>query len=767
MALTEILKLPATARTDQWWRPKASSLLNVLYLVMYLSVMPFAGSMFLFVPAILTITGTGSFGHFINDWFDIEADARAGKNNRFARFSFRQKGLLVCVALLLGLLPWMVLPFDRVSIILLGVEFLLLLGYALPPVRIKERIYLAILTDATYAYALPAVLAAHTFFLAAGTAGDRVFIATLFLWQLFLGMRHFLNHLAMDRVNDQASRTRTLATVRGNRYLHRLISRLILPLELLSFGGFLMNLSRYGLWLVLSWIFFFVMFNSLLLSLAAARRNSPFPYRFSDTPLDGFYQNTMPLIPLLFLIYRDPRYLLILGAHFALFNEIRFGPVYLPLAATMRSIASRFFGGLAGYPARKLIRASNGMRNRSGHLNLEPNEPACELSAAQGGKLRSRRNVAIVNLNKSKYTETFITEIIPRLNYNVYYLYGGELPIYDDEGRHYLSGRGTLHALALFFESLFRVNQGYFIEHSLASYLQAKNILALLAEFGPTGARILPVTRDLGIPLIVYFHGYDVFHQPTWNVHFPSYQKLFREADRIIVVSSFMRERLHQSGAPLEKLIHLPAFVNLDLFPYRDRSAFPPRFISVGRFAETKSPHLTILAFKRVVDAIPGATLVMAGKGGGGELFEACLILSKALGLDDKITFKGVLSHQEVAEEMSQARVFVQHSVTTPENQDMEGKPVAIMEAMAGGLAVIATRHSGIAELITNEVDGLLVDEFDIEAMVAAMIRAVKYDSLAGALGKAASERIRNDPLIRDHIRILEGIIDECITSWP
>jgi glycosyltransferase involved in cell wall biosynthesis len=226
-----------------------------------------------------------------------------------------------------------------------------------------------------------------------------------------------------------------------------------------------------------------------------------------------------------------------------------------------------------------------------------------------------------------------------------------------------------------------------------------------------------------------------------------------------------MAEKLGRSGALEEKLVHLPAFVNLNLFPYRDRSAFPPRFIAVGRFAETKSPHLTILAFKKVVEAVPGATLVMIGKGGGGELFEACLILTRALGLEDRITFKGVMTHADVAEEMAQARVFVQHSVTAPETGDREGKPVAIMEAMSSGLPVIATRHSGIDELITNEVDGLLVEEYDLEAMAQAMIQLATNDSLVSTLGKNASNRIRTDPVIRDHVSILEGIINDCIGS--
>ena len=155
----------------------------------------------------------------------------------------------------------------------------------------------------------------------------------------------------------------------------------------------------------------------------------------------------------------------------------------------------------------------------------------------------------------------------------------------------------------------------------------------------------------------------------------------------------------------------------------------------------------------------------MVGKGGGGELFEACVILVRALGLSDRVECKGVLSHEEVALEMRQARVFVQHSVTTPENGDMEGKPVAVMEAMASGLPVVTTRHSGLTELIEDDVTGVLVDEFDVAAMADAMIRLAQDDDLVRRIGRAASTAIHEDPLISRHVEILEGIIDDCIAA--
>src|SRR5262245_59248631 len=169
--------------THQWWKPKAGSLLHILYLVMFIGALPFARSLVLLVAALVTIAGIGIFGHLINDWCDIEVDRIAGKKNQLARFTFWQKVLAVVGALVLALLPWAILPFDRASLILLVTEFLLLIVYAAPPLRIKERIYLAVVTDAVYAYALPAVLAAHTFSLPAGKLDHLPFPLPLRPWQ--------------------------------------------------------------------------------------------------------------------------------------------------------------------------------------------------------------------------------------------------------------------------------------------------------------------------------------------------------------------------------------------------------------------------------------------------------------------------------------------------------------------------------------------------------------------------------------------------------
>jgi glycosyltransferase involved in cell wall biosynthesis len=464
-------------------------------------------------------------------------------------------------------------------------------------------------------------------------------------------------------------------------------------------------------------------------------------YRFSRTQLDWLYQVTLPVVLLLYLVVRDSHFVVLLVIHVLLF--------------TMGD------KGLA-VPAQPAPADAQGSRSRtSGPVNSFSLPGAYDLHRARA---MPRLNIAVANINKDKYTETFVSGLVSRLHHNVYYLHGAELPTFDNEGRYFLTRRSSIHAMAQLLEVLLR-NENVFLRSSIRSYLQAKDVRLILAEFGPVGIQMQSIAQELGLPLIVHFHGYDVFNRHTLELCSSRYPGLFKEAACLIGVSQVMLERLESLGAPREKLVHLPAFVNLDHFPYMDHSQLDPRFLAVGRFAEMKSPHLTLLAFHGVSKVIPEATLTMLGKGGGGELFEACVILARALGLESRVEFRGAVSHEEVAREMRRARIFVQHSVTTPEGGDMEGKPVAIMEAMANGLPVIATRHSGISELIEDGVTGVLVPEFDIAAMAAAMIQLAHDDGLVREMGYNASRFIHHDPLICRNLEMMESIIARVIAE--
>jgi glycosyltransferase involved in cell wall biosynthesis len=95
-----------------------------------------------------------------------------------------------------------------------------------------------------------------------------------------------------------------------------------------------------------------------------------------------------------------------------------------------------------------------------------------------------------------------------------------------------------------------------------------------------------------------------------------------------------------------------------------------------------------------------------------------------------------------IQEEMRRACVFVQHSIEAPSG-DCEGTPVAILEAGASGLPVVATRHGGICDVVIEGKTGLLVNEHDVVGMADAMLELITDRTRAAQLGETASAHIR------------------------
>ena len=275
-------------------------------------------------------------------------------------------------------------------------------------------------------------------------------------------------------------------------------------------------------------------------------------------------------------------------------------------------------------------------------------------------------------------------------------------------------------------------------DNAVAGWLARNRIKAVLAEFGPTAAQMaLPCARAK-VPLVAHFHGYDAFADYALKEMAGPYKQLFATAAAVVGVSDPMCAQLISLGAPAAKVHRVPYGVDLKLFAEVDAGANPPHFLSVGRFVEKKAPYLALLAFADVVRREPSARLTMAGDG---YLLEACREIARGLRLDDRVSFPGAVSHADVAALMHRSRAYVQHSIR-PANGDSEGTPVAVLEASASGLPVVATRHAGIPEAVADGTTGLLVDERDVTGMADAMVRLVNDPAAAGAMGAAGRRHV-------------------------
>lgn len=284
----------------------------------------------------------------------------------------------------------------------------------------------------------------------------------------------------------------------------------------------------------------------------------------------------------------------------------------------------------------------------------------------------------------------------------------------------------------------------------------------VLAEYGPTGVAVAEACVRCRIPYVVHFHGADASAVGFVERYRQAYHRMFCSAAAIVAVSRPMMQRLRALGAPDYKL-HLNCYgVDCDKFRAGRPGDCPPTFLAVGRLVEKKAPHLTLLAFAEVVKACPAAQLRVIGDG---PLRPVCESIIRALRLQHAVLLLGPQPSDVVAREMRRSRCFVQHSVTASDG-DCEGTPVAILEAGASGLPVVATRHGGIPEVVIHNHSGFLVDEFDVQGMAAHMLALARDARLAEELGSHAREHVQRHFAMEKRIAALWAIIETAVADW-
>ena len=153
----------------------------------------------------------------------------------------------------------------------------------------------------------------------------------------------------------------------------------------------------------------------------------------------------------------------------------------------------------------------------------------------------------------------------------------------------------------------------------------------------------------------------------------------------------------------------------------------------VGRLAEKKGVKYLIHAIKR-----KDIKLVIVGDGPLRKALE-----TEAEQCEGEITLFGKKNQEELPEIMASADIFVAPSITA-EDGDTEGVPVSIIEAMASGTPVISTYSGGIADLITDGVNGILVAEKDSDGLTEKINLLLQNKELTEKIRKNALETVKS-----------------------
>jgi colanic acid/amylovoran biosynthesis glycosyltransferase len=268
--------------------------------------------------------------------------------------------------------------------------------------------------------------------------------------------------------------------------------------------------------------------------------------------------------------------------------------------------------------------------------------------------------------------------------------------------------------------------------------LRAINSRLVHAHFGRGGALALPIARQLGLPLVVHYHGGDA----TKDKHYHRglvpriYQRrlaaLQREAVLIICVSDFIRDRLLARGFPAEKLLVHRYGVEMD---GRDATPSPttaqPYLLFAGRFVEKKGIPTLIEAMRRLEDEGRNVRLKLVGDGAiAGDLKRQAHDLRS-------VEFPGWIPNAELRRMMAGALAVCVPSVEAASG-DAEGLPNVVLEAMAAGAPIVATHHAGIGEAVEDGRSGFLVPSGDVDALTAALRRLIEAPDTARAMGQEA-----------------------------
>jgi colanic acid/amylovoran biosynthesis glycosyltransferase len=246
------------------------------------------------------------------------------------------------------------------------------------------------------------------------------------------------------------------------------------------------------------------------------------------------------------------------------------------------------------------------------------------------------------------------------------------------------------------------------------------------ATVGLFAAKVFPIGFSMTV------HGPDEFY----NVEDFYLAEKVERAGFVCCIGKFARSQLMiASSSDPEKFEIAPLGVDPSRFRPKTVRKEPKPFeiLCVGRLVPVKGQKILLRAFRELASSVrEDVRLRFVGDGDERKSLEEFV---RENGLEEKVFFEGAVNQDEIRTCYERADIFVLASFA-------EGIPVVLMEAMASEVPCVATRITGIPELIRDRIDGLLVPASDVDALTAAIATLVEDAPLRRELGRAGRRRI-------------------------
>lgn len=260
--------------------------------------------------------------------------------------------------------------------------------------------------------------------------------------------------------------------------------------------------------------------------------------------------------------------------------------------------------------------------------------------------------------------------------------------------------------------------------------------------------------------VLITFHGYDAFrlNKEVFNKRYAEFYKNCVYA--VTVNSNYVKQHLIKTGISDDIIkivpmgIEVDMFKNLQIIPQQSKII---KLVSVGRLIQLKGHKYGMQVLKQLLDRGYNATYTIVGDGlvdYKNELREEI----RKLGCEKQVAFAGRKNQEEVKEILMESTVFLMTSTFDDITGRQEAFGIAIVEAQASGLPVVAFESGGVPEVLINGVTGFLVEDRNVHEMAQKVELLCEDVALYQAMSLKAREHallnFDNDKLIRQYIEL-------------
>ena len=303
---------------------------------------------------------------------------------------------------------------------------------------------------------------------------------------------------------------------------------------------------------------------------------------------------------------------------------------------------------------------------------------------------------------------------------------------------------------------------------SIISEINKSNADLVCFQFASIAVNLGTDIHKIKKKFCVIHHGSDLNKAVEDKSYRKRLEKVWEEADKIIFISEFLKNVANEIGCPIDKsIVHYLGVPTLNNFikPEKlDNEKFC--FISVARLVPVKNHINLIRAFSKVhKKSKKEVELVLIG---AGELEEEIKREIENLGMKKYIKIKGGMSQDLVLSEIAKSdclmlisKVYIKEGIMRQE----EGLGLVLLEGSSLSIPLIGSKTGGIPEVVTNGVNGYLVDPLDITNISDAMLKLSEDSKLAKEMGNNARETVEKNFNIDSQIEKLEIIFNEIIMS--